>query len=58
MSQSSTAEHWNASQGLSVVLDRQNFDDSQRRTWLEIAVDYPAVTVACMVMSTPPRVRL
>lgn len=49
------------SQGNSVIVDRQNFDAAQRRTWLEIASRYaessnPGLRVAAMVMSTPPEV--
>ncbi|GAA5926768.1 uncharacterized protein JCM15063_000365 [Sporobolomyces koalae] len=40
------------SQGRSVVLDRQNFDRAQRRTWLEIGSEYPHLKVAGMVMGT------
>ncbi|GAA6015656.1 hypothetical protein JCM11491_007186 [Sporobolomyces phaffii] len=40
------------SQGRSVVLDRQNFDRGQRRTWLEIASEYPDLCVVGMVMGT------
>ncbi|GAA5994638.1 hypothetical protein JCM5350_005342 [Sporobolomyces pararoseus] len=40
------------SQGRSVVLDRQNFDRGQRRTWLEIASEYPNLKVVGMVMGT------
>ncbi|KAK4705870.1 unspecific peroxygenase, partial [Phenoliferia sp. Uapishka_3] len=49
------ADALSPSQGLNVVLDRQNFDVSQRRSWLEIAVDFPAVDVACLVMGTSPQ---
>ncbi|GAA5962420.1 hypothetical protein JCM8115_001488 [Rhodotorula mucilaginosa] len=48
-------------QGKNVVVDRQNFDAGQRRTWLEIANEYPHVRVGGMVMGTPKeecRVRL
>ncbi|GAA5846353.1 hypothetical protein JCM9279_001341 [Rhodotorula babjevae] len=38
--------------GLSVLVDRQNFDAQQRRTWLEIATEFPAVEVGGMVMGT------
>ncbi|BGP25790.1 hypothetical protein JCM10295v2_004727 [Rhodotorula toruloides] len=38
--------------GYSVVVDRQNFDAGQRRTWLEIASEFPEVEVGCMVMGT------
>ncbi|GAA5916030.1 hypothetical protein JCM5296_003484 [Sporobolomyces johnsonii] len=40
------------SQGRSVILDRQNFDVGQRRTWLEIANEFPGVKVGGMVMGT------
>ncbi|GAA5929874.1 hypothetical protein JCM1841_001246 [Sporobolomyces salmonicolor] len=40
------------SQGRSVILDRQNFDVGQRRTWLEIASEFPGVKVGGMVMGT------
>ncbi|GAA6059967.1 hypothetical protein JCM10212_001316 [Sporobolomyces blumeae] len=39
-------------QGRNVVLDRQNFDRGQRRTWLEIANEFPNVKVGGMVMGT------
>ncbi|GAA5898498.1 hypothetical protein JCM6882_007798 [Rhodosporidiobolus microsporus] len=39
-------------QGLSVVVDRQNFDVGQRRTWLEIANEFEGVKVGGMVMGT------
>ncbi|CEQ41565.1 SPOSA6832_03278 [Sporobolomyces salmonicolor] len=38
--------------GRSVILDRQNFDVGQRRTWLEIASEFPGVKVGGMVMGT------
>ncbi|GAA5860813.1 hypothetical protein JCM3774_003147 [Rhodotorula dairenensis] len=41
------------SQGRNVVVDRQNFDAPQRRTWLEIANEFPGVRVGGMVMGTP-----
>ncbi|GAA5895791.1 uncharacterized protein JCM6883_001622 [Sporobolomyces salmoneus] len=40
------------SQGRSAVLDRQNFDPGQRRTWMEIASEFPNVKVVGMVMGT------
>ncbi|GAA5907867.1 hypothetical protein JCM8208_001966 [Rhodotorula glutinis] len=40
------------SNGLSVLVDRQNFDAQQRRTWLEIATEFPGVEVGGMVMGT------
>ncbi|BGP56504.1 hypothetical protein JCM8202v2_004125 [Rhodotorula sphaerocarpa] len=40
------------SQHKNVVVDRQNFDARQRRTWLEIAGDFPGVRVGGMVMAT------
>ncbi|GAA5843535.1 hypothetical protein JCM5353_005447 [Sporobolomyces roseus] len=40
------------SQGRSVVLDRQNFDRGQRRTWLEIGNDFRNLKVCGMVMGT------
>ncbi|GAA5879711.1 hypothetical protein JCM16303_004143 [Sporobolomyces ruberrimus] len=40
------------SKGRSVVLDRQNFDRGQRRTWLEIASEYPNLKVVGLVMGT------
>lgn len=46
------------SQGMNVVVDRQNFDAGQRRTWLEIANEFPAVRVGGMVMGTPKEVRV
>ncbi|KAH7335568.1 P-loop containing nucleoside triphosphate hydrolase protein [Rhizoctonia solani] len=41
------------SQGLSVCVDRVNFDTSQRRTWIDIARQYPGVEVWCLEMDTP-----
>ncbi|BGP09351.1 hypothetical protein JCM10049v2_005217 [Rhodotorula toruloides] len=39
-------------EGYSVLVDRQNFDAGQRRTWVEIASEFPEVEVGCMVMGT------
>ncbi|TNY21486.1 hypothetical protein DMC30DRAFT_436090, partial [Rhodotorula diobovata] len=39
-------------QGKSVLVDRQNFDAQQRRTWLEIAAEFPQVKVGGMVLGT------
>ncbi|KAL7343369.1 P-loop containing nucleoside triphosphate hydrolase protein [Rhodotorula toruloides] len=39
-------------EGYSVLVDRQNFDAGQRRTWVEIASEFPDVEVGCMVMGT------
>jgi hypothetical protein len=44
-------------QGQSVIVDRQNFDVEQRRHWLEIASEFPAVKVGGMVMGTSLEVR-
>ncbi|GAA5993662.1 hypothetical protein JCM10908_000666 [Rhodotorula pacifica] len=38
--------------GKNVVVDRQNFDAGQRRTWLEIANEFPGVRAGGMVMGT------
>ncbi|GAA6028657.1 hypothetical protein JCM8097_007332 [Rhodosporidiobolus ruineniae] len=38
--------------GHSVLVDRQNFDAGQRRTWLEIGAEFEGVEVNCMVMGT------
>ncbi|BGP41382.1 hypothetical protein JCM10450v2_005424 [Rhodotorula kratochvilovae] len=38
--------------GTSVLVDRQNFDAGQRRTWLEITSEFPDVEVDGMVMGT------
>ncbi|GAA6054327.1 hypothetical protein JCM3770_001436 [Rhodotorula araucariae] len=38
--------------GHSVLVDRQNFDAGQRRTWLEIASEFPDVDVGGLVMGT------
>lgn len=35
-----------------MVVDRQNFDVAQRRTWLEIGAEFSGVTVDCLVMGT------
>jgi predicted kinase len=40
------------SQGRNVVLDRTNFDISQRKTWFDIAREFPSVSVRGMVMGT------
>ncbi|BGP33350.1 hypothetical protein JCM10296v2_005148 [Rhodotorula toruloides] len=39
-------------EGYSVLVDRQNFDAGQRKTWVEIASEFPEVEVGCMVMGT------
>lgn len=39
--------------GKDVVLDRQNFDKAQRKTWLEIANEFPNLVVSGMAMGTP-----
>ncbi|KAM0786707.1 hypothetical protein ACM66B_002149 [Microbotryomycetes sp. NB124-2] len=41
-------------QGKSVIVDRQNFDRNQRKTWLEIARAFPNLKVCCTVMGTHP----
>ncbi|ORY78016.1 AAA domain-domain-containing protein [Leucosporidium creatinivorum] len=38
--------------GKSVVVDRQNFDEAQRRTWLEIGTEFPGLVVSGLVMGT------
>ncbi|CAE6452799.1 unnamed protein product [Rhizoctonia solani] len=40
-------------QGLSVCVDRTNFDPSQRRTWIDIARQYPEVEIWGVMMDTP-----
>ena len=44
--------------GMNVVLDRQNFDKTQRKVWLEIANEFPNLVVSGMVMGTPYSVSL
>ncbi|GAA5825062.1 hypothetical protein JCM11251_006082 [Rhodosporidiobolus azoricus] len=39
-------------QGLSVIVDRQNFDAGQRRTWIEIGDEFEGVQVSGMVLGT------
>ncbi|GAA6015744.1 hypothetical protein JCM10207_008783 [Rhodosporidiobolus poonsookiae] len=39
-------------EGQNVLVDRQNFDAGQRRTWLEIASEFAGVKVGGMVMGT------
>jgi predicted kinase len=46
-----------ASQGKSVLIDRQNFDASQRYTWLQIGQEY-GVEVVALVFQTTKQVRL
>ncbi|KAJ1306533.1 hypothetical protein OPQ81_007534 [Rhizoctonia solani] len=41
------------SQGLSVCVDRTNFDPSQRRTWIDIARQYSGVEIWGIKMDTP-----
>ncbi|KDN43237.1 hypothetical protein RSAG8_06204, partial [Rhizoctonia solani AG-8 WAC10335] len=41
------------SQGLSVCVDRTNFDPSQRRTWIDIARQYPGVEIWGITTDTP-----
>ncbi|EUC55720.1 AAA domain protein [Rhizoctonia solani AG-3 Rhs1AP] len=41
------------SQGLSVCVDRTNFDPSQRRTWIDIARQYSNVEIWGITMDTP-----
>ncbi|KAF8598320.1 P-loop containing nucleoside triphosphate hydrolase protein [Ceratobasidium sp. AG-I] len=41
------------SRGLSVCIDRTNFDPSQRRTWIELAHQYPQVEIWGLQMDTP-----
>lgn len=43
-------------QGKNVVVDRQNFDVQQRRTWLEMAEEFEGVSVGGLVMGTTPEV--
>ncbi|KAH7335567.1 P-loop containing nucleoside triphosphate hydrolase protein [Rhizoctonia solani] len=40
-------------QGLSVCVDRTNFDPGQRRTWIDIARQYPEVEIWGVTMDTP-----
>lgn len=39
--------------GLSVCIDRQNFDARQRATWIEIAGEFPGTVVHVIVFDTP-----
>ncbi|CEL56244.1 hypothetical protein RSOLAG1IB_07660 [Rhizoctonia solani AG-1 IB] len=41
------------SQGLSVCVDRTNFDPSQRRTWIDIARQHSGVEIWGITMDTP-----
>ncbi|QRV73809.1 AAA domain protein [Ceratobasidium sp. AG-Ba] len=47
------AVHTALSRGLSVCVDRTNIDPDQRRTWIEIARQYPKVEVWGLQMDTP-----
>ncbi|PIL27854.1 hypothetical protein GSI_11008 [Ganoderma sinense ZZ0214-1] len=40
-------------EGLSVVIDRTNFDESQRATWIRIGREVPGTLVWVMVFDTP-----
>ena len=46
------AHESHSNQRKNVVVDRQNFDAAQRRTWLEIGAEFPHVVVDCLVMGT------
>ncbi|KAI0690989.1 AAA domain-containing protein [Cerioporus squamosus] len=39
--------------GLSVIIDRTNFDESQRATWINIANEFPNTSVWVLVFDTP-----
>ncbi|KAL1746814.1 hypothetical protein HDZ31DRAFT_80953 [Schizophyllum fasciatum] len=39
--------------GLSVCIDRQNFDARQRATWIDIAGEFPGTAVHVIVFATP-----
>ncbi|RPD55552.1 P-loop containing nucleoside triphosphate hydrolase protein [Lentinus tigrinus ALCF2SS1-7] len=39
--------------GLSVIIDRTNFDESQRATWINIAHEFPNAVVWVLVFDTP-----
>ncbi|KAG8746182.1 hypothetical protein FRC10_005698 [Ceratobasidium sp. 414] len=47
------AVHAALSRGLSVCVDRTNIDPGQRRTWIEIAHQYPDVEIWGVLMDTP-----
>ncbi|KAG8717735.1 hypothetical protein FRC08_006795 [Ceratobasidium sp. 394] len=47
------AVHAALSRGLSVCVDRTNIDPGQRRTWIEIAHQYPDVEIWGVIMDTP-----
>ncbi|KIY52840.1 hypothetical protein FISHEDRAFT_34462, partial [Fistulina hepatica ATCC 64428] len=40
-------------QGLSVCIDRQNFDHRQRAHWIHIAHEFPGTKIAVLVFDTP-----
>ncbi|TBU38625.1 AAA domain-containing protein [Dichomitus squalens] len=40
-------------EGLSVVIDRANFDESQRSTWINIAREFPGTAAWIIVFDTP-----